>query len=97
MKVAIFGQYYQNDTRPIIRNIFLFFNNNNVELVIEESFLKILYEHQIVKKEYKTFNCQVCNKEYKTVYKKWSQNYARTHMHAHSTAPYWLILLFVPY
>jgi NAD+ kinase len=60
MKVAIFGQYYQNDTRPIIRNIFLFFNNNNVELVIEESFLKILFEHQIVKKEYKTFNNHTC-------------------------------------
>ena len=36
MKVAIFGQYYQNDTRPIIKDIFVFFNRNNVELVIEE-------------------------------------------------------------
>jgi NAD+ kinase len=60
MKVAIFGQYYQNDTRPIIRNIFLFFNNNNVELVIEEKFLKILYEQEILKKEYKTFNSHNC-------------------------------------
>ena len=56
MKVAIFGQYYQNDTRPIIKDIFVFFNANNVELVIEENFLKILYEQEIVKKEYKTFN-----------------------------------------
>ena len=55
MKIAIFGQYYQNDTRPIIKDIFVFFNSNNVELVIEESFLKILYEEEIVKKEYKTF------------------------------------------
>jgi NAD+ kinase len=60
MKVAIFGQYYQNDTRPIIRDIFLFFNNNNVELVIEENFLKILYEQEILKKEYKTFNNYKC-------------------------------------
>jgi len=60
MKVAIFGQYYQNDTRPIIRNIFLFFNNNNVELIIEENFLKILYEQEILKKEYKTFNSHTC-------------------------------------
>lgn len=60
MKVAIFGQYYQNDTRPIIRDIFLFFNNNKVELVIEENFLKILYEQEILKKEYKTFNNYKC-------------------------------------
>ena len=56
MKIAIFGQYYQNDTRPIIRDIFVFFNANNVELVIEEKFLKILYDEEIVKKEYKTFS-----------------------------------------
>lgn len=60
MKVAIFGQYYQNDTRPIIKDIFLFFNNNNVELVIEENFLKILYEQEILKNEYKTFNNYKC-------------------------------------
>jgi NAD+ kinase len=60
MKVAIFGQYYQNDTRPIIRDIFVFFNANNVELVIEEKFLKILYENEIVKKEYKTFSSYKC-------------------------------------
>jgi NAD+ kinase len=60
MKIAIFGQYYQNDTRPIIRDIFLFFNNNNIELVIEEKFLKILYAEEILKKEYKTFNDYKC-------------------------------------
>jgi NAD+ kinase len=60
MKVAIFGQYYQNDTRPIIRDIFLFFNNNRIELVIEEKFLKILYAEEILKKEYKTFNDYKC-------------------------------------
>jgi NAD+ kinase len=60
MKIAIFGQYYQNDTRPIIRDIFLFFNNNNVELVIEEKFLKILHAEEILKKEYKTFNDYKC-------------------------------------
>ena len=55
MKVAIYGQYYQNSTEPIIRDIFVFFNENQVEMVIEEAFLKLLYEKQIVKKEYKTF------------------------------------------
>jgi NAD+ kinase len=56
MKVAIFGQYYQNDTRPIIKDIFVFFNNNDVELVIEENFLKILYKEEIVGKKYNTFS-----------------------------------------
>lgn len=56
MKIAIFGQYYQNDTRPIIRDIFVFFNANSVELVIEKSFLEILYTQEIVKKQYKTFS-----------------------------------------
>ena len=55
MKVAIYGQYYQNSTEPIIRDIFVFFNQNNVELVIEADFLKMLYEKQLIKKEYKTF------------------------------------------
>jgi len=56
MKVAIYGQYYQNSTEPIIKDIFLFFNTNNVEMVIEENFLKMLYEKELVKKEYKTFS-----------------------------------------
>lgn len=55
MKIAIYGQYYKNDTRPIIWDIFMFFNKNNTELYIEENFLKILYEQDIIKKEYKTF------------------------------------------
>jgi len=55
MKVAIYGQYYLNSTEPIIRDIFVFFNDNHVEMVIEEAFLKLLYEKEIVKKEYKTF------------------------------------------
>ena len=55
MKVAIFGQYYQNDTRPIIKDIFVFLNRKNVELVIEEQFLEILYKEEIVGKKYNTF------------------------------------------
>jgi NAD+ kinase len=56
MKVAIYGQYYQNSTEPIIRDIFVFFNQNNVELVIEANFLKMLYEKKLIKKEYSTFS-----------------------------------------
>jgi NAD+ kinase len=58
MKVAIYGQYYQNSTEPIIRDIFVFFNKNNVEMIIEAEFLKMLYDKKIVAKEYQTFDSQ---------------------------------------
>lgn len=56
MKVAIYGKYYLNSTEPIINDIFVFFSNNGVELIIEAEFLKILHEKKIIQKEYKTFN-----------------------------------------
>jgi len=56
MKVAIFGQYYLVSTEPIIKDIFVFFNNNNVEMAIESNFLNMLYEKKIIEKEYKTFS-----------------------------------------
>ncbi len=56
MKVAIYGQYYQNSTEPIIKDIFVFLNKNQVDLIIESDFLKILYEKKLLTKEYKTFN-----------------------------------------
>lgn len=56
MKVAIYGQYYQNSTEPIIKDIFVFFNRNNIEMVIEATFLEMLYEKKIIEREYKTFS-----------------------------------------
>lgn len=56
MKVAIYGQYYLVSTEPIIKDIFIFFTKNNVELVIESNFLKMLYEKKIIQNEYKTFS-----------------------------------------
>ena len=56
MKVAIYGQYYLNSTEPIINDIFVFFSTNNVEIIIEANFLKMLYEKKTVKEEYKTFS-----------------------------------------
>ena len=55
MKVAIYGQYYQNSTEPIINDIFVFFNKNNVEMIIESHFLLMLNERKNVEKKYKTF------------------------------------------
>lgn len=55
MKVAIYGKYYLNSTEPIINDIFVFFNNNSVEMIIESAFLNILHNKKIIQKEYKTF------------------------------------------
>jgi NAD+ kinase len=59
MKVAIFGKYYQNSTEPIIKDIFVFFNSNNVEMVIESYFLNVLKEKKIIEKEYNTFSSHI--------------------------------------
>ena len=56
MKVAIYGQYYLVSTEPIIKDIFIFLNNNNIEMAIESNFLNMLYEKKIIEKEYNTFS-----------------------------------------
>jgi NAD+ kinase len=55
MKVAIYGQYYQNSTEPIIKDIFIFLIKNNVEMIIESNFFKTLFEKKILDKKYQTF------------------------------------------
>ena len=55
MKIAIYGQYYQNSTEPIIKDIFSFLIKNNVEIIIEANFLEILFEKKLILKEYPTF------------------------------------------
>lgn len=56
MKVAIYGQYYQESTKPIIRDILGFFNEKKIEMVIEESFLAKIYEKELASRPYKTFS-----------------------------------------
>ena len=51
MKVALYGKYYLISTEPIIKDIFVFFNTNKVEMVIEHDFLMMLYEKEIIKKQ----------------------------------------------
>lgn len=56
MKIAIYGQYYLNSTEPIIKDIFVFFKKNNVELIIESAFLEMLYEKNLIHETYQTFS-----------------------------------------
>ncbi|MCG9791476.1 NAD kinase [Flavobacterium algicola] len=55
MKIAIYGQYYQDSTEPIILEILNFFSKNKVELVMEERYQETLLEHKIITSKYKTF------------------------------------------
>lgn len=55
MKIAIYGQFYQNSTEPIIRDIFQFFTQNQVELVVEHNFLGLLQEKNILHEPYASF------------------------------------------
>ena len=56
MKIAIFGQFYQNTTSPIIEKLFSFLNNNSVTTVVYKEFLNILSEEKLISKNYPTFN-----------------------------------------
>ncbi len=56
MKIAIYGQYYQISTEPIIKDIFVFLNKNNVDLYIESNFLDLIHEKNLIKRDYKTFS-----------------------------------------
>ncbi|WP_418264793.1 NAD kinase [Flavobacterium faecale] len=56
MKIAIYGQYYQDSTEPIIVEILEYFTTNNIELVIEATYYQILLAENIISSEYKTFS-----------------------------------------
>lgn len=56
MKIAIFGQFYQNDTAPIIERLFAFLNKNKIELVVEERFSAILVENKLIPNTYLKFS-----------------------------------------
>jgi NAD+ kinase len=55
MKIAIYGQFYQNSTEPIIRDIFQFFTQKKVELVVEKLFMNVLADKNIVQETHTTF------------------------------------------
>jgi NAD+ kinase len=55
MKIAIFGQSYQNSSATIIERLFSFFDKKNVELVVENKYLLILKENGLIIKDYQFF------------------------------------------
>jgi NAD+ kinase len=56
MKVAIYGQYYQNTTSPIIERLLHFLEINKVDFTIEENFLRMLQENKAITIDLPTFS-----------------------------------------
>lgn len=65
MKVAIYGQYYQNTTSPIMERLLHFLEINKVDFTIEANFLKILQDNKAITIDLPTFSSHTdLNKSY---------------------------------
>lgn len=56
MRVAIFGQYYQNATSPIMERLLHFLEINKVDFTIEANFLKMLQDNKAITIDLPTFS-----------------------------------------
>ena len=56
MKIAIFGQYYQNNTAEIVRKVIDFLETKHILISFERTFLTILLEKNIVTQKYSSFS-----------------------------------------
>jgi NAD+ kinase len=56
MKIAVFGQYYQNNTAEIVSKVVDFLETNGISIVFERSFLASLQEKNIVSQNYTSFS-----------------------------------------
>lgn len=56
MKVAIFGQFYQNTTSPIMERLLHFLEINKVDFTIEATFLQMLQENKAITIDLPTFS-----------------------------------------
>ncbi len=56
MKIAIFGQYYQNNTAEIVTKVVQFLEAKSISIAFENSFLKILQEKNIITNEHPSYS-----------------------------------------
>ncbi len=56
MKIAIFGQYYQNNTAEIVRKVVDFLETNCILISFERTFLTTIQEKNIVTQKYSSFS-----------------------------------------
>ena len=56
MKIAIYGQYYKENTHEIISKIFTVFKNYTVEIVFESNFYNVITEEKLLTQPFPVFN-----------------------------------------
>lgn len=55
MKIAIYGQYYKDNTAEIIEKVLNVFETYNPEVAFESNFYNVLNEHNLLSKPFNTF------------------------------------------
>jgi len=63
MKIAVFGQYYQNNTHSIVEKVVAFLEQNNIEICFYKIFYDKLIENEVSLSEYSTFDSHECLKD----------------------------------
>ncbi len=56
MKIAVYGQYYKDNTEEIIDKVLAVFNNYNPEIAFEAHFYNVLNEKGLLKKPFNVFS-----------------------------------------
>lgn len=56
MKIGIYGQFYHTNAEMYVEELLAVLDRENIEVVIEEEFLKLIHQHKAIKKEYSHFN-----------------------------------------
>lgn len=56
MRIALFGQYYQNSTAEIVQKVISFLESNAITIAFEASFLTILKDKNIISKDYESYS-----------------------------------------
>ena len=63
MKIAVFGQHYQNNTHSIVEKVVAFLEQKNIEICFYSVFYDKLIENNVQLSHYKTFDSHKCLKE----------------------------------
>ena len=56
MKIAIYGHYFNSDTKPFVEELLAALNQRNAEIYLEIGFEKLVKEHLNLEKSYPTFS-----------------------------------------
>ncbi len=63
MKIAIYGQYYKEEVATLLAELFHVLNKNNIEVIVEKQFFKLIKKEGVLINSYKTFSKKLEKKE----------------------------------